>query len=246
MPTALLEQSHHDEDLGARWADAARTLATVTLVGAAAGAFVLGVLGRLAMMLLAVLNPEATGVTSDDGFPIGQFTASGSLQLVLAGLQLGILGAFGYVSARGLMVGPSWFRLLSISLGPGLVVGAIVVHTDGVDFTLLEPPALAVLLFVAIPTVFVALLHVFSERALRSRAALPWPLLALGLLPWVVLVPLTLLLAGGFAALQAVRRTRAGRSFLASPWPGWAVRGILAALAVGAVVDLVQDLSALS
>lgn len=29
--------------------------------------------GRLAMMLLARLNPAATGLTSDDGFRIGQF-----------------------------------------------------------------------------------------------------------------------------------------------------------------------------
>ena len=246
MTTALVEQSHHGEHLSAGWADPARTLATVTLVGAAVGAFVVGVLGRLAMMALAGLNPAATGVRSDDGFPIGEFTASGSLQLVLAGMQFGILGAFAYVSARGLMVGPPWFRLLSISLGPGLVVGAIVVHTDGVDFTLLDPPALAALLFVAIPTLFVALLHVCSERALGSRATLPLPLLVLGLLPWVVLVPLTLLLAGGFAGLRALRRTRTGRSFLASPWPAWAVRGVLAALAVGAVVDLVRDISTLS
>ncbi|MGH3334864.1 MAG: hypothetical protein ACRDOZ_03520 [Nocardioides sp.] len=43
------------------------------------GALAVGVLGRLAMLLLAQLNPLATGVTSDDGFEIGQFTLSGSL-----------------------------------------------------------------------------------------------------------------------------------------------------------------------
>jgi hypothetical protein len=233
-------------DAGADWADAARTLATVTWVGAVAGGLVVGVLGRLAMMLLAVLNPEVAGVRSDDGFPIGEFTVSGSLQLALAGVQLGVTGAFAYLVFRGLMVGPAWFRLLSISLGPGLVVGALVVHTDGVDFPLLDPPALAASLFVAIPTVFVAVLHVFSERALASRGRLPVPLLVLGLLPWVVLVPLTLVLAGGFATLRALRRSARGRSLLANPWPAWVVRGLLAGLVLWAVVDLVRDVSTLS
>lgn len=246
MTTALVEGDRRRTDARADWLAAARTLAAVTLVGAVSGAFVVGVLGRLAMMLLAVLNPEVAGVTSDDGFPIGEFTVSGSLQLVLAGVQLGVIGAFGYLAVRGLMVGPPWFRLFSISVGPGLVVGALVVHTDGVDFPLLDPPALAVLLFVALPTAFAAMLHVLSERVLGSGSALPLPLLVLGLLPWVVLVPLTLLLAGGFAARRALRRTGSGRALLASPWPAWAARAALAVLTVWAVVDLVRDVSALA
>ena len=66
------------------------------------------------------------------------------------------------------MVGPGWFRLLSISLGPALVIGAIIVHTDGVDFNVLEPVWLAALLFIGVPFAYCALLHVLSVRALRS------------------------------------------------------------------------------
>lgn len=246
MTTAPVQEIRRSGDARADWTDAARVLATLTLVGAVAGAVSVGVLGRLAMMLLAVLNPEATGVRSDDGFLIGQFTLSGSLQLALAGVQLGVTGAFFYVVFRGLMVGPAWFRLLSISLGPGLVVGALVVHTDGVDFTALDPAWLAAALFVAVPTCYVAMLHVVGERLLAAGWAPPLPLLLLGLLPWVVLLPLTAALAGGFAALRALRRTDGGRSFLASPWPAWAVRGMLAALVVVAVADLVRDVATLS
>lgn len=225
---------------------AARTLSTVTLVGMVCGAVVVGVLARLAMMLLAGLNPEAAGVRSDDGFPIGQFTLSGSLQLAFAGVQLGITGAFAYVIFQGLMVGPRWFRLLSISLGPALVIGALIVHTDGVDFTVLDPPWLAALLFVAIPAVFVALLHLVSDRLLVAGWVPPTPLLVVGLLPWGLLFPLTLVLLGGFLLLRALRRTDRGRSSLAGPWPGWAVRAVLAAVVVWAVVDLVRDVSTLS
>jgi hypothetical protein len=222
----------------------ARDLAAVTLVAALCGMFVVGVLARLAMMLLAVLNPENAGVRSDDGFTIGQFTLAGSLQLLASGLQLGVTGALFYLVLRGLMVGPAWFRLLSISLGPAVVVGAFVVHTDGVDFTVLQPRLLAVALFVLLPGIFAALLHLGAERALRSGRPLPGPLVALGLLPWLVLLPVTLLLLGGFLLLRFVRGLSGGRAALV--WAGWAVRAGLAALFVYAVVDLVRDARYLS
>jgi hypothetical protein len=63
------------------------------------------------MMLLAVLNPDATGRISDDGFRIGQLTASGTFNLLLVG---GLLGAFGgaiYAVLRPLLVGPRWFQV---------------------------------------------------------------------------------------------------------------------------------------
>lgn len=232
-------------DLRAELERGARTLAVVTLVGAFSGAVVVGVLSRLAMMLLAVLNPGAAGLTSDDGFTMGQFTLSGSLQLALSGVQLGVLGAWFYLVVRGLMVGPAWFRLLSISLGPGVVV-VVGVHTDGVDFTLLDPPALAAAMFVALPTLYVALLHLGAQRALRAHRDLPRPLLLLGLLPWVPLVPLTLVLVTGFLGLRALRARPGGRALLSHPAPGWILRGLLAAIFVFAISDLWRDLSTLA
>lgn len=246
MSTALVEEGRQGADARAAWTGAARTLATITLVGALAGAIATGLIGRLAMMLLAVLNPGATGLRSDDGFPIGEFSVSGSLQLALAGVQLGVTGAFFYLVFRGLMVGPAWFRLLSISLGPGLVVGALIVHTDGVDFTALDPAWLAAALFVAIPTAYVAMLHVVGERLLAAGWSPPLPLLGLGLLPWLVLLPLTAALAGGFAAVRWLRRTDGGRTLLASRWPAWVVRAGLAVLVVLAITDLVRDVHTLS
>ncbi|WP_261820471.1 hypothetical protein [Nocardioides sp. OK12] len=224
---------------------AARTLSVLTVVGGACGAFVVGVVGRLAMFLLAALNPDATGVTSDDGFVMGQVTLSGSAQLMLAGLQLGVMGAGFYVVVRGLIVGPSWFRLLTVSLGPAVVVGAIVVHTDGVDFRLLEPLWLAAGLFIALPAVYVALLHVLGERALERWRPPSW-LMAIGLAPWVLLLPVTLALAAGFTALRSLRGYDTGRALLLSPWPAWFLRAGLAVLCVAALIDLRNDLVALS
>ena len=43
-------------------------------------------------------------------------------------------------------------------VGVGAVIGSLLVHADGVDFTLLEPVWLAIAIFVAIPTVFGAVI----------------------------------------------------------------------------------------
>jgi hypothetical protein len=222
---------------------AARMLATASLVGAVCGAFVVGVLGRVAMLLLASLNPAATGVTSDDGFVMGQFTLAGSAQLVLAGAQFGVIGAAVYVAVRGLMFGPPWFRLLSMSLAPGVVVGAVLVDTDGVDFVLLEPVWLAVGLFVALPTVFCGLVHLWCEQALANGGVRSRWLLVVGLLASVmVVIPMLV----GFIVLWALRSLPVGRAFLVASWPAWVLRAGFVAVFVWAVVDLTADVDALS
>jgi hypothetical protein len=244
--TAVDTVAGRDVGLRADLASAAQVLAKVTFVGALSGVIAVGLLGRMAMFLLAYLNPLASGVRSDDGFEIGQITLSGSLQLAAAGLQIGVTGVFFYLVVRGLMVGPGWFRLLSISLGPAVVVGALLVHTDGVDFNVLEPAWLAAVLFIGVPAAYCALLHVLAVRILRSDRMLPRPLLLLGLLPWIPLLPLTLILLGGFLALRALRRGGAGRDFLAQAWPGWVLRAGLAAVFLFSVVDLVSDVAFLT
>ncbi|GEP38512.1 hypothetical protein NPS01_21750 [Nocardioides psychrotolerans] len=146
-------------------------IATVPLVGAGLGALVGGVLGRAAMYGIALLNPEATGRLSDDGFVMGRFTLAGSLSLVAVGAFLGLLGGVIYVVVRGLLFGPGWFRVVCVGLGAGVPVGNQVVHVDGVDFTLLQPVWLSVALFVAIPGLYGVLLTLVAERRLLWR----WP-----------------------------------------------------------------------
>ena len=153
---------------GARLTSALLRLVVIVAAGAVLGLLVGGVGGRLAMMLLAGLSPEATGLESDDGFVMGRFTASGTLNLLLIGAYLGGVGGIVYALLRGLMVGPRWFQVLSVGGGPAVVVGALIVHTDGVDFRLLHPTWLAIALFVAIPGVYAALLTVVAERVLRA------------------------------------------------------------------------------
>jgi len=221
---------------------AARRLAAVTAAGGLLGLLVGGVGGRLAMMLLARLNPDATGVTSDDGFTIGRLTTA-SLDLLLVGTLLGVFGGGIYFVLRGLMIGPRWFQVVSISVGPAVVVGSQLVHTDGVDFTL-DPALLAIALFVLIPGIYAALLTVLGERWLDGEGPFAtsrsW-VAALPLLLWLPIAPLLGVLVVGLAAFEAVRRAGRGSALLTHPvWP-WLARGALVAVFAVCLVDLVQD-----
>ena len=229
--------------------EAARRLAAITLAGVLLGLLVGGVGARLAMLLLARLNPEATGARSDDGFVIGQFTVGDSLGLMVVGGLFGLLGAGIYALVRGLMIGPRWFQVVSVGGGPAVVVGSQIVHSDGVDFLLLKPLWLAVALFVAIPGVYAGLLTVLAERWLRPDA---WPARVSGpvalapLLLWVPLAPVLAVLGALWATRDVARRRPAVAAVLDSPVLRWAARLGLVVLFVLALVDLVEDVDALS
>jgi hypothetical protein len=220
-------------------------MGAITAVGALLGLLVGGVGGRLAMMLLARLNPEVTGVTSDDGFTMGQFTLSDTLNLLLLGTLLGVVGAGIYALLRGLRIGPRWFQVLTIGAGPAVVVGAMIVHTGGVDFRLLEPTWLAIGLFVAIPGIYAALLTLLAERVLRPGSWWERAPLALAVAPLILWIgpvaPLLVLLAGAWAAREGMRRTHKGAALLDHPTLGWAARLGLAAIFTIGLLDLAGD-----
>jgi hypothetical protein len=224
---------------------AARRMGALTAVGALLGLVVGGVGGRLAMMLLARLNPEATGVTSDDGFTIGQFTLSDTLNLLLIGTLLGVVGAGFYALLRGLRIGPRWFQVLCIGAGPAVVVGAVLVHTDGVDFELLKPTWLAIVLFVAIPGIYATLLTLLAERMLRPGGwweRTPLPLALAPLVLWIgPQAALLVIVAAGWAARERLRGTHTGAVVLDHPAPGWAARVGLAAIFTVSLLDLASD-----
>jgi hypothetical protein len=228
---------------------ALRRLSAITLAGAVLGLLVGGVGGRLAMMLLARMNPDATGVTSDDGFRMGQFTVSNTLQLLLTGTAFGLVGACVYALVRHLMIGPRWFQVVSIAAGPAVVVGAEIVHSGGVDFVLLEPVWLAIGLFLAIPALYAALLTLVAERWLREDAwatRAPLSVVAIPLLLLIPLAPLLAVMVALWALNEALRRHHRLRGALAHPALPWVARAGLAAVFVVALVDLVGDATELA
>jgi hypothetical protein len=228
-------------------AGAVRRLGVVTLAGAVLGVLVGGVGGRLAMLLLARLNPEVEGRQSDDDFTMGQVSGA-TFNLLFFAMLVGIVGGAIYLVLRGLMVGPRWFQILSMSVGPAVVVGSQIVHPDGIDFTL-DPPLLGVAMFVLIPGIYAALLTTLAERWLADDSRLlrsPGWLPALPMLLWIPLAPLLIPLALGFLALEALRRSAVGAAVLAgSLWPNVA-RGLLAVVFALSLIGLIQDTAAIA
>lgn len=167
-------------------------------LGAAAGALtglvVGGIWGRAFMSILAGLNPEDHGTLTDDGFAMGQFTVGGTINLVTAGMAIGAIGGLLFLALRGLRFGPTWFRWTSMVLGIVVVVGSQLLHSDGIDFSRLEPIGLAVAMTLSMPLLFAFGIIWLGDRWLgdgptvwqRLPAAVPW--VARGLLTALALV----------------------------------------------------------
>lgn len=220
-----------------------RALAAASTAGLVLGVVVNGFGGRLAMMLLARLNPGMTGVTSDDGFRIGQFTLDATMGLVLFATGLGVLGGVLFLLLRDLRVGPPWFRTTSMTVGPAVVVGSTLVHTEGIDFRMLEPAWVAVTLFVVLPGLFAHGMVRMGDWWLRDgswfRTGSRWRLLTLASLALAApALPVLLLVAAIRCVYRLVPNVRAmmgRRSVLI------ACRMAMTALVVVALVDLIRD-----
>lgn len=227
---------------------ALRRLGACVFAGVLAGVLVGGLGGRLAMMLLAVVNPSAEGIRSDDGFEIGRFTLSGSLNLLIVGLLLGAAGGAIYNAIRALRFGPRWFQVPAFAVGPGVVVGSMLVHTDGVDFNLLRPVWLSVGLFVLIPALYGALVSVLAERWLEpgSKASSLHPAIAIAPVLLVApIVPLAVLLIAGWLFLYAFRQVPWGEALAGHPAIFAAGRVGLCLIFAVAAAGLVRDVTVL-
>lgn len=181
-----------------------RRLGLCLVAGALAGFLAGGVGGRLFMSVLAGLNPEAAGVTSDDGFTIGQVTLQGTLSLFGLCTVIGTVGGLLWFVLRGLRFGPRWWRLVSMPIGVGIVVGAQLVHSVGVDFTLLGPPALTIGLTVAVPVVAALLVSAIGDRLIGSDET-TWQLVP-AVFPWTARALLVALIL--FSLTDLVRDVR--------------------------------------
>jgi len=159
-----------------------RRIALGTAAGALVGLVVGGVWGRTFMAILAGLNAEDHGRSTDDGFTMGRLTLSGTLNLAVVAVVIGAVGGLVFLALRGLRFGPGWFRTASVALGATIVVGSMLVHSDGVDFTVLEPLGLAVVLTLSMPLLFALGVSWLGDRWLgdgptywqRLPSALPW------------------------------------------------------------------------
>lgn len=236
------------DGLGQRFVEGIRVL---VVGGVPAGVLLVGVGSRLAMLVLRVTSPDRVrGVTSDDGFIIGRVTLAGTYNLLLLGAGVGIIGAGTYRMVAPWLIGPNWFRRLTTGLAAGAVGGAMLVHADGIDFTLLGPTWLAIGLFVALPGLFGTLIGpavdaVSREDSWTNRGRRRWllPVIAVGCFPLslpvlvaTALVLGILVLVGGLESVQRMRR--------ASVY-ALAVRSLWLLVAMVGLVALVNDTKAL-
>ena len=223
--------------------DDARSVAWWVFVGTAAGAIagclVGGIGGRLAMLLLRLTPPDSvTGLTSDDGFEIGVVTTK-TLSFILGMTFLGAGSGVIYAVLRGAI--PGRLRLPLWALAVAAAGGAQFVHEDGIDFHLLEPAALAVALFVALPGLAAALVVVLVERWIVRDPAADRRLFA-GLVVAAVAGTFALVI-GGLVGVIALGMRRAGATELVRPIAKVAVPLVLVAVTLVAGVSLVSEAS---
>ena len=158
---------------GAEWGELGALLRQVSatiVIGAATGAVVGGLGGRLAMRILFLTSDASVrGLTSDDGFEIGRFTLADTVGLLVLTAALGVIAALLYLVARPFVIplGPAVTPVMAVFYG--VVGGALMVRTDGVDFTRLEPAPLAIAMFVALCACFGAVVAHFVNRPAGAR-----------------------------------------------------------------------------
>jgi hypothetical protein len=225
---------------------AARHLAAGVAGGALAGFLAGGIGGRLAMLILRMTSSASLqGVSTDDGFTIGVVSGATAF-LLLATTVGGVIGGLAYLFVRG-WIPPRW-RTVATATFTGLVIGAPVIRTDGIDFRVLDPLWLAVTLFVIVPAAYGALLALFVERFVRDGAwfdrTAAWAIAPFG----VLLVPIVFLGNAGLPVAIAVllawfglETSPTAAAFWRSPAVTWIGRGLLVVIAAGSLAEIVRD-----
>ncbi len=225
----------------------ARNLGAGIAGGALAGLLAGGIGGRLAMFILRLTSaPELHGLLTDDGFTIGSFTSETAFLLAFTTF-FGVAGGLLYLVVR------PWFparrRAAAMGVSFGLVLGARVIRTDGIDFAVLDPLWLAIVLFLLVPALYGVVLSLAVERFLRERSVVQrWPLwvvapLGLLLVPLLSIAEIGALLVVLFVVAWFVVHAspRLLTLWERSPVVAWIGRLVLALVAAASLVEIVRD-----
>lgn len=230
-------------------ASAAQEMYVLIVAGITTGVLVAGAGSRIAMLLLRLTSPDhVDGIQSDDDFTIGRFTLSGTYNLLLLGASVGVIGAATYQWVRPWLLGPRWFRFVTVALASGAVVGSLLVHADGIDFRLLKPTWFAIALFVALPALFAVCVG-FAVELVERRADTTAPTKRRWVLPLVLVLlfpPVLLVLAVATVVVVPwvdVRDRPAVRRVIDATATGVIVRFAWLGVAVLGLVALVGDIT---
>ncbi|MHA7292196.1 hypothetical protein ACX80V_21560 [Arthrobacter sp. MDT3-24] len=208
--------------------------------------------GRLVMRILAETSPDsAQGRITDAQATVGLVTPDGTLALLLfAGMPTGFVAALIYLVIyrwlpSGRLSGPLAGLLGLIVFGAGVEP----FRPDNVDFTLIRPGCLSVLLFTVLAVLQGAIVAAaagwYSQRLpLPSRRAVPayLPLLT-AVLTTVVFPPAAVLILVGVLLVMAWPGVATGRHHgrvsRTYVWPGRALLGLAVLLALPAFITSV-------
>ena len=231
---------------------AANTVRAIVVAGILCGVVLIGLGSRLAMLLLRVTSPDSViGLTSDDDFVIGRFTLAGTYNLLVLGAVFGVIGAGSYRLVARWLIGPLWFRRVTVGLASAAVVGSMLVHAKGIDFVVLKPTWLAIGLFVALPGLFGTFIGSVVDSVERSdswtaigRRRWLLPLVGIACFPLtiapVILVGLITMLLTAVGEFDNVRGLRASLGY------SLIVRAFWMVIAVVGLKSLVVDIAALT
>jgi hypothetical protein len=132
------------------FAEILRDIARGGFAGAITGVVVAGVGGRIAMRLAALLVPQATGSSTENGFRIGDITLGGSLGLVFFGLLVGLLVGMLWVIISPWIPSSGVRRaLLAIPIGVALGTNGLV-DGENQDFLILRHNVVVVVVLIAL------------------------------------------------------------------------------------------------
>jgi hypothetical protein len=225
---------------------AIRLVSATVIIGAATGALIGGVGGRIAMRVLLLTSDDSVrGLTSDDGFEIGRFTLANTIGLLVVTAMIGVLAALLFLVARPFVARLGRAVVPAMAALYGVLGGAMMVHRDGIDFRVLEPALLAIALFVAICAGFGAVAAWLVSAAAADDG---WPRSRSW---WILGPPLVLLLFPPFAIAAFAAGAFNWLAAVTAPTKRWRVVEtgayvVMSALFVFGAVDLAQDTVALT
>ena len=119
-------------------------------MGALAGFISAGVGSRLVMKITALIDESTRGVNTDATATVGDFTVGGTIELLVLGTFLGIVGGLVYLGVRRWLPGPPAWHGLAFGFLTLFTLGNAVLDPNNVDFQIFEPILLILALFAAL------------------------------------------------------------------------------------------------
>ena len=143
------------------------------------------------------------------------------------------------------------FQRVTVGLASGAVVGSMLVHADGIDFTQLTPIWLAIGLFVALPAVFGTFIGpayeaVSAPDSWTATGRRRWlvPLIAVAFFPPTILP--VVMIAAAVAFVTGIGEVGKVRELRATATAALIIRGAWLLIALAGLNALINDITELT